>query len=149
MTFRTIAAFVIAAALAPPLAALMVEEWPRWQMAADLVVPIPLHRTRELERGYNQAATLARGVADALGCPLRPDLLTRPRPTRSQTNLSRRERWDNVRSAFDAPSDCQNGTWMLVDDVLTTGSTATAAADTLKTAGADCVILSTLAMART
>ena len=114
----------------------------------DGVVPVPLHRTRELERGYNQSRMLGKGLADALDCPLRDDLLTRPRPTRSQTNLSREERWKNVRDAFDADPDCSDGQWLLIDDVLTTGSTAVAAALTLTNAGADAVSLATLALAR-
>lgn len=115
----------------------------------DGVVPVPLHRTRELERGYNQAAMLGRGVADALDVPLRTDLLTRPRPTRSQTHLSRSDRWRNVCDAFATVGDASDRTWLLVDDVLTTGATAAAAATTLKDAGADRVTLATLAMART
>ena len=114
----------------------------------DGVVPVPLHRTRELERGYNQSRMLAKGVAEALDCPLRNDLLDRPRPTLSQTNLSREERWKNVRDAFAADSDCNDGHWLLVDDVLTTGSTAVAAGLTLTSAGADAVSLATLALAR-
>lgn len=114
----------------------------------DGVVPVPLHRTRELERGYNQARMLAKGVAETLDRPLRPDLLSRPHPTRSQTNLSREERWKNVRDAFDADADCADGHWLLVDDVLTTGSTAVAAALTLTDAGANAVSLATLALAR-
>lgn len=114
----------------------------------DGVVPVPLHRTRELERGYNQSRMLAIGVADALDCPLRADLLDRPRPTRSQTNLSREERWRNVRDAFAADAACDGGHWLLVDDVLTTGSTAVAAGLTLTDAGADAVSLATLALAR-
>jgi ComF family protein len=114
----------------------------------DGVVPIPLHRTRELERGYNQAEMLGEGVADALGCPLRPDLLSRPHPTRSQTNLSRKERWQNVHDAFSADPACANGHWLIVDDVLTTGSTVVAAAQTLSEAGADTLSLATLALAR-
>jgi ComF family protein len=116
--------------------------------APDGVVPVPLHRTRELERGYNQSRMLGKGVADALDCPLRDDLLARPRPTRSQTNLSREARWKNVRDAFAADSDAAGGHWLLVDDVLTTGSTAVAAALTLNEAGADAVSLATLALAR-
>mgnify|MGYP006274694357 CR=1 FL=1 len=115
----------------------------------DGIVPVPLHRLRELERGYNQAAMLGRGLADALECPMDADLLTRPRPTRSQTHLSRADRWLNVSGAFDATRPVDGGTWLLVDDVLTTGSTAAAAAHTLKDAGADRVLLATLAMART
>lgn len=114
----------------------------------DGVVPIPLHRTRELERGYNQARMLAQGVADTLDRPLRDDLLSRPRPTRSQTNLSREERWKNVRGAFAADEASAGNRWLLVDDVLTTGSTAVAAALTLTDADADAVSLATLALAR-
>jgi len=117
--------------------------------APDGVLPIPLHRTRELERGYNQAEMLAQGVAEALDCPLRTDLLQRPRPTRSQTRLSRSDRWANVHTAFAATPESAGGTWLLVDDVLTTGSTATAAAQTLKAAGARHVTFTALAMART
>jgi predicted amidophosphoribosyltransferase len=115
----------------------------------DGVVPIPLHHTRRLERGYNQAAMLARGVADAMNLPLRTDLLARPHPTRSQTHLSRAERWQNVCDAFAARPDAADAHWLLVDDVLTTGSTAVAAALTLKEAGATGASLVTLAMART
>lgn len=114
----------------------------------DGVVPVPLHRTRKLERGYNQSAMLAEGVADVLDRPLRADLLARPVPTRSQTNLSREERWQNVQGAFAATSACRDGHWLLVDDVLTTGSTAVAAGQTLVDAGADAVSLATLALAR-
>jgi ComF family protein len=114
----------------------------------DGVVPIPLHRTRRLERGYNQSRMLAEGVAEALDCPLRTDLLSRPQATRPQTDLSREERWQNVHDAFTADPACTGGHWLLVDDVLTTGSTAVAAAQTFTQAGADAVSLATLALAR-
>lgn len=114
----------------------------------DGVVPIPLHHTRRLERGYNQSRMLAQGVAEALDRPLRTDLLSRPHPTRPQTNLSREERWRNVHDAFDADPTCTDGHWLLVDDVLTTGSTAVAAAQTLVRADAAAVSLATLALAR-
>ena len=114
----------------------------------DGVVPVPLHRTRELERGYNQSRMLADGVAEALDVPLRTTLLARPHPTRSQTHLSREERWQNVRDAFAADPACAGGHWLLVDDVLTTGSTAVASGRALTDAGADAVSLATLALAR-
>jgi predicted amidophosphoribosyltransferase len=69
-------------------------------------------------------------------------------PTRSQTTLSRPERWQNVRDAFAADPTCTGGHWLLVDDVLTTGSTAVAAGRTLADAGAAAVSLATLALAR-
>jgi ComF family protein len=114
----------------------------------DGVVPVPLHRTRELERGYNQSRMLAKGVAEALDRPLRDDLLARPHPTRPQTHLSRDERWQNVQDAFAADAGAADGHWLVVDDVLTTGSTAVAAAQTLADAGAPAVSLATLALAR-
>lgn len=114
----------------------------------DGVIPIPLHRLRHLERGYNQSEMLARGVASALECPCRPELLSRPRPTRSQTGLSREERWKNVRDAFSAESECAGGQWLIVDDVLTTGSTAMAVAQSLLDRGARSLYLGTLGLAR-
>lgn len=118
--------------------------WP----APDIVVPVPLHRLRELERGYNQAEMLARGVARTCECDLDAPRLERQRATRSQTALSRDKRWENVRDAFTASRPIDGGTWLVVDDVLTTGSTAMACAQTLKDAGADSVYIAVLALAR-
>lgn len=131
-----------------PLGQLMGEVFAETAPAPDGVVPVPLHRTRQLERGYNQCAALAEGMADALGCPTRPDLLRRPHPTRSQTGLSREERWRNVRDSFSADLAAAGGSWLLVDDVLTTGSTAVAAGQTMADVGADTLFLMTLGLAR-
>lgn len=131
-----------------PLGRLMGEAFAEAHPSPDGVVPIPLHRTRRLERGYNQSTTLAEGAAEALDCSSRPDLLARPNPTRSQTGLSREKRWRNVRDAFVADPDCAGGRWLIVDDVLTTGSTAVAAGETLTDAGAESVSLMTLGLAR-
>ena len=113
------------------------------------VVPVPLHRLRLLERGYNQAEMLGLGVADPLGTKVMPDLLSRPRATRSQTNLSREARWANVSTAFEATRELDSGTYLVVDDVLTTGSTAMACAQALRANGADEVTIATLCLART
>jgi ComF family protein len=131
-----------------PLGRLVGQAYAEAHPRPDGVIPIPLHPTRRLERGYNQSRMLGDGVADALNVPLRPGLLDRPRPTRSQTNLSRSARWQNVRDAFAAAEDPAHGRWLLVDDVLTTGSTCVAAAQTLHDAGAEAVSLATLALAR-
>lgn len=115
-----------------------------------LTLPVPLHRIRQLERGYNQSAMLAEGLAARLGLAVRDDLLVRHRPTRSQTRLSRTRRWQNVDGAFavaDAAALAQRPV-LLVDDVLTTGATVAAAAQALKQAGAASVHLATLALAR-
>ncbi len=131
-----------------PLGRLMGEAFSKDYSIPDGVVPVPLHRTRRLERGYNQSAMLAKGAAEVLGCPSRTDLLARPHPTRSQTGLSRKERWRNVRDSFTASPDCDGGRWLVVDDILTTGSTAVAAGQALAEAGADALYLMTLGLAR-
>lgn len=131
-----------------PLGRLVGQAFRKRHPQPDGVVPIPLHYTRRLERGYNQSTMLAEGVADALDCPCRPELLKRPHPTRSQAHLSRKERWRNVRNAFSADPACASGEWLLVDDVLTTGSTAVAAAQTLADKGAASLYLATLGLAR-
>lgn len=115
----------------------------------DAVVPTPLGRLRQLERGYNQAAALADGVAEALGVP-HVDVLQRTRPTRSQAALSKAARRRNVDGAFAlAPDvDITGRRVLLVDDVLTTGATLAAAARPLTDAGAR-VSVAALALAGT
>ena len=103
----------------------------------DLVVPIPLHWTRRWQRGYNQAAVIAREVAACLGCPCDKRLLKRARHTRTQTHLNLEGRAQNVAGAFRVRRS-PNGSGMpgntdgcsrhilLIDDVFTTGATAAA-----------------------
>ena len=104
---------------------------------ADLVAPIPLHPARRRERGFNQAELLAQALARELGIPHRADLLARRRATRPQTELTRRDRSDNVRGAFTLePGQRLDGLrCLLVDDVLTTGATAAACARLLRAGG--------------
>jgi ComF family protein len=99
------------------------------------VVPIPLHRRRLRERGFNPAALLARAIARERGCRFDASLLRRVRDTPSQTGLDRRARRANVRGAFEACAPAPRVIW-LVDDVVTTGSTLGEAARTLRRAGA-------------
>ena len=102
----------------------------------DLVIPMPLHRDRLVSRGFNQATLIASVAARQLQLPLRPRLLQRVRATAPQSGLSAGARQHNLQGAFVARPLAGLGPVALVDDVLTTGSTATAAARALKAAGA-------------
>lgn len=88
------------------------------------LVPVPLHRSRERRRGYNQAELLARKVAGRAGCGVRTDLLFREKRTRSQAKLAPEERKSNVEGAFRASGGRACGGIVLVDDLVTTGETA-------------------------
>lgn len=101
----------------------------------QVLVPVPLHRARLRERGYNQALELARPVSARLGIPLAPSLCARIRATSAQTDLPAGRRRANVRGAFRA-NDCTGIRHVaLIDDVLTTGHTVAELARVLKRAG--------------
>jgi ComF family protein len=119
--------------LAAPLAALMRERAVEMISSAHAAVPVPLHVTRRLERGFNQAAELA----SHLGLPV-VAALRRTRRTADQVRLPAGRRHANVRGAFtatDAAAMLVNKTALLVDDVSTTGATLNACALALKSAG--------------
>jgi ComF family protein len=106
------------------------EPLPQW------VVPVPLHERRLRERGYNQAAELARFAARQLQVRCDATALRRVRPTREQSALRAAERVANIQHAFQARIPLDGQRVALVDDVITTGSTAAAAAEALQAAGA-------------
>jgi ComF family protein len=114
---------------------------------ADVIVPVPLHWGRALTRGHNQAGGLARGIAAVLRQPVLRRALWRVKPTPRQSAGSREQRRANVVGAFRvAPWVRVTGVRvLLVDDVLTTGATADAAAHALRTAGAAQVHVAVLA----
>jgi len=118
-------------------------------LSADVVVPVPLHRQREKERGYNQADLIARPLARQLGLPYRAILLTRTKPRPDKHILSLAERWESVRGAFATRpgSQVDNLRVLLIDDVMTTGATLDACALALRQAGARSVIGLTVARA--
>ena len=113
----------------------------------DLVVPVPLHRVRLRERGFNQAVEIARPLARAWNIPLEGHGITRSRSTPAQAGLPWRERHRNLRNAFVCERDLAGKRVLVVDDVMTTGATLDAVARCLKSAGADVVI--NLVIART
>lgn len=135
--------------VARPLAERMAEAWQVHHLAADLLVPVPLHIDREAQRGYNQSQLLARELAIQIGLPLAELLLYRVRATASQTRLSPRERWSNVKDAFACATatDLTGLRITLVDDVATTGATLDACAVALLARGARTVNAFTLAHA--
>ncbi len=117
--------------------------WP-----VEVVVPVPLGARRLRERGYNQASLIAYPLALALGLVYAPAALARVRETRSQIELSREERYENVRGAFQAsPKKVKGRVVLLVDDVATTGSTLSSCAEALYAAGAQDVFALTVARA--
>jgi competence protein ComFC len=119
------------------------------RLSVDVVVPVPLHREREKERGYNQAALLSKPLAKRLRLPHRAVLLMRTRARPDKQVLSLEERWESVRGAFATRpgSQIDNLRVLLVDDVLTTGATLDACARALREAGAKSVIGLTVARA--
>ena len=113
----------------------------------DALVPVPMHPARQRVRGYNQSARLARVLGDDLGLPLWTDALVRVHPTRPQVGLSGEVRRTNLRGAFAVKqAEMVTGkTLLLVDDVVTSGSSLHECALTLKAAGARSVSALTLA----
>ena len=126
--------------LAPTLGRMMARAGSELIADADVIVPIPLHRIRLWTRRYNQAALLARVVADQAGKPLLVDGLVRRKHTPPQVGLSRTARAANMTGAFRILPDkaplIEGRRVLLIDDVLTTGATANAAARVLRRAGA-------------
>jgi len=126
--------------LATPLATLMTDSWPNWSQPIDLIMPVPLHPSRQRQRGYNQAMLLAKTVGKQRNILVCGDGLIRKRHTRPQVELGMVERQVNVSDAFEAmPVKIAQHHILLIDDVCTTGSTLSAAAKALIDAGADSV----------
>jgi ComF family protein len=114
----------------------------------DMVVPVPISLSRRAERGYNQAALLARPISLRFGLKYCPQALIKSRETRSQVGLTVEERQSNVHGAFVAGKRIVEGKNILVvDDVTTSGATLNACGQALQMAGANEVYCLTLARA--
>jgi ComF family protein len=117
-----------------------VEVQREWSGEIDALLPVPLHRRKERERGYNQCGAIARGIGAVTGIPVEGGLLRRSRWTPSQTALGVKERRTNVRGAFmispGRREDVAGRRLLLVDDILTTGATLLSCAETLVAGGA-------------
>ncbi len=113
----------------------------------DLIVPVPLHPARHRERGFNQSSELARPIAAQLGVAVDERLCARIRTTEDQTSLTAKQRRRNVRRAFALERQPGVAHVAILDDVLTTGSTANELARTLKRGGVKQVSVWTVARA--
>lgn len=136
--------------LGPVLAKLMNEFIREYGISLDFIdqiIPIPLNSTRMREREFNQSEILSRHVAEELKKDVFKDLLIRSRNTLTQTGLKNNQRLENVKGSFRVMNKelVKGRNVLLIDDVLTTGATASEAAYTLKSAGTNIVFVLTLA----
>ncbi len=106
-----------------------------WAEGIDYIVPIPLHKDKEADRGYNQSLLIAEGMGEVLNIPVAAQLVTRTRNTESQTQKTRTERLENMNGAFTMsnPTGFEGKHLLIIDDVLTTGATIEACALALLT----------------
>lgn len=124
-------------AAAPDLARLLADFLKSNRVPGDVLVPVPLHRSAERRRGYNQSQLLARELAKLTGLPLVGRALRRTRDTEPQVSMdSLNQRRTNIDGAFECVDGLPGRTVLLIDDVVTTGSTMSACAEALKASGA-------------
>lgn len=113
----------------------------------ELILPVPLHPRKQLQRGYNQSEMFSRGLSETMACPCSTDVLVKQLETETQTLKSRFRRWENVREVFAIPQPeaIHNKRILLVDDVITTGATIEACARMLFQHGASTVRVASIA----
>jgi ComF family protein len=134
------------ASMAEPFGEMLAAYWRAEQLSADWLIPVPLHPSRERDRGYNQSDLLARQLARRVNVPLSSRGLRRTRATAIQMTLNAAERRGNVAGAFECVEPRVRGARVvIVDDVSTTGATLEACAQAVLKAGAASVMGLTLA----
>ena len=118
-------------------------------LAFDIIIPVPMHKSKVRKRGYNQAELMARPLAQKTGIPLLKEGLIRVKASKPMSKLSTYDRMENVKNIFTLKEDAvklvRNQTILLVDDIYTTGSTADECSRVLLNAGAEKVYLLTFA----
>ena len=99
------------------------------------IVPLPLSKSKQRKRGYNQSEYIAKGLSNVTGIPIDTRLMVRDIPNETQTHKNRDERWENVKEIFSVttPYTLNNEHILLVDDILTTGATLCSCATTMRT----------------
>jgi ComF family protein len=117
-------------------------------LESDFLVPVPLHRSRYRERGFNQSEVVAEEISKTTGVASLKNVLKRKKNTKDQTNLSPQQREENVRGAFvvTEPEMVSGKRIILVDDVITTGATLSECARMLRQAGAERIVAMTIAV---
>jgi ComF family protein len=114
----------------------------------ELIIPVPLHKSKLRERGYNQSEVLAQGMAVSLGIEVDATAIKRIKKSETQTKKSRAERWQNVSGIFEICHDGLEGKHvLLVDDVITTGATLEACGEVILTAGVASLSVASIAAA--
>ena len=120
-------------------------------VTVDAILPVPLHSLKKRERGYNQSEYVCKGVQMETGLPVISTLLVRSKYTQSQTHLNSEERRINVGDAFEVNASYKefvsHRSFLIVDDVITTGATIEACADVLVSNGASSVVACSVALA--
>ncbi len=120
-------------------------------LSADALIPVPLHKIRLRERGYNQSELIARGVSKIIGVKVLNNILIRSRNTQTQTKLNFEERKENVKDVFFVREKdkkfVQGRKFIIVDDVITTGATVNECAKALLQSGASKVLVLSVAIA--
>ena len=123
-----------------------------WNLDVDILIPVPLHRIKHRERGYNQSEFIARGIGSVLGKPVVSSAVRRIRHTQTQTKLNIEERRKNMEHAFELIPHSSNilieKRCLLVDDVITTGATTNSCAQVILLAGAAKIIAASAALAQ-
>jgi ComF family protein len=118
--------------------------------SVDLIIPVPLHNKRQKSRGYNQSEIISAGVSQVTGIPVNNRVLIRTKETESQTQKSRFERWENMDHVFaiqEHATSLEGLSFLLIDDVVTTGSTLEACAGVLSAVQGVKIYVATVACA--
>jgi competence protein ComFC len=131
-------------AMAPTLAQMLIDKITEENLNFDLIVPVSISRKRKAWRGFNQAELLAKGISNKLGIPAE-NAVAKVKDTKTQVGLTKKQRLENLKSAYKCIGDVQGKSILLIDDVITTGSTLTEIADVLKKSGAKRIMAATIA----